>query len=57
MGFIVDSRTMELKLPEEKIKKIRGEARRLPSQTDNNALALSRFLSTCTCTCKQNHAS
>ena len=50
LGFIIDSTTMELKLPGEKIKKIRGEARRLISQPVNNALALSRFLG------KLNHA-
>ena len=50
LGFSIDSRSMEIKLPGDKIKKIRGEARRLLSQTDNNALALSRFLG------KLNHA-
>ena len=50
LGFNIDSTTMELKLPGDKIKKIRGEARRLLSQTDNSALALSRFLG------KLNHA-
>ena len=41
LGFSINSRLMEIKLPGDKIKKIRGEARRLLSQTDNNALALS----------------
>ena len=50
LGFIIDSTTMELKLPGEKIKKIRGEARRLTSQPKTNALALSRLLG------KLNHA-
>ena len=44
LGFIIDSTTMELRLPGEKVKKIRGETRRLITQPDNSALALSRLL-------------
>ena len=50
LGFIIDSTSMELKLPGEKIKTIRGEARRMLSQADNSALTLLRFLG------KLNHA-
>ena len=51
LGFNIDSTTMEVKLPGEKIKKIRGEAKRLLSQTDNSVLALSRFLGKATEPC------
>ena len=44
LEFSIDSWSMELKLPGDKIKKLRGEARRLLSQTCNNALALSTIL-------------
>ena len=50
LGFIINSNTMELKLPGEKLKKIRAETRRLANQTQPQALALSRLLG------KLNHA-
>ena len=50
LGFVINSNTMELKLPGEKIKKIRAETRRLANQTEPKALALSRLLG------KLNHA-
>ena len=50
LGFVINSNSMELKLPGEKIKKIRAETRRLANQTEPKALALSRLLG------KLNHA-
>ena len=50
LGFIINSNTMGLKLPGEKIKKIRAETRRLANQTEPKALVLSRLLG------KLNHA-
>ena len=50
LGFVITSNSVELKLPGEKIKKIRAETRRLANQTEPKALALSRLLG------KLNHA-
>ena len=44
LGFIIYSLSMELKLPGEKIIKIRGETRGLHTQASPNALALSCLL-------------
>ena len=50
LGFIVDSTTMEIKLPGEKIKKIRMETRKLKDLDNPQATTLSRLLG------KLNHA-
>ena len=44
LGFTINSQTMEMKLPGEKLKKIRAEARQLQMANDPTALMLSRFL-------------
>ena len=51
LGFTVNSKSMELKLPGEKVKKIRHEAQKLQETRAPTALQLSRFLG------KLNHAS
>ena len=44
LGFQVDSSSMELKLPGNKLKNIRGEARRILASSHTSALELSRVL-------------
>ena len=44
LGFIVDSTTMEIKLPGEKIKKMRTESRKLRDLDNPQAITLSRLL-------------
>lgn len=44
LGFMINSQTMELKLPGEKLKKIRAEARKMIDQPQVFAFALSRLL-------------
>ena len=44
LGFMVDSVKQELRLPTEKIKKIRAEARKLSASTSTMARKLSQFL-------------
>ena len=44
LGFLVDSNAMELKLPGDKLKSIRGEAKRILTSEYTTALELSRML-------------
>ena len=44
LGFLVDSGTMELRLPGDKLKNIRGEAKKLLTSEHTTALELSRTL-------------
>ncbi len=44
LGFVVNSQTMELKLPGEKLKKIRSEAKKMLESDHITALMLSRLL-------------
>ena len=44
LGFIVNSTTMEIKLPGEKIKKIRTDTRKLKDWDNPQAITLSRLL-------------
>ena len=50
LGFTINSKTMELRMPGEKIKQIRLEAKKLQEKHSCQAIALSRFLG------KLNHA-